>query len=97
MLFKCIHFKIINIIVYLEFNDVSQLNTYTKEKWEAAVEKFEQKLQPAEDLIAGKLRNLINRKKSNTVEVIKNNYCYIFYLFIFNYQNIIIHLKIANS
>jgi len=34
------------------------------------VEKFEQKLQPAEDLIAGKLRNLINSKKSNTVEVI---------------------------
>jgi len=34
------------------------------------VEKFEQKLQPAEDLIAGKLRNLINSKKSNSVEVI---------------------------
>jgi hypothetical protein len=42
------------------------------------VEKFEQKLQPAEDLIAGKLRNLINRKKSNTVEVIKINNYYIF-------------------
>lgn len=37
--------------------------------WATAVEKFEQKLQPAEDLIAGKLRNLINRKKNNTVEV----------------------------
>lgn len=59
--------------MYVEFNDVSQLNTYTKEKWEAAVEKFEQKLQPAEDLIAGKLRNLINSKKSNTVEVTKIN------------------------
>lgn len=34
------------------------------------MEKFEQKLQPAEDLIAGKLRNLINSKKSNSVEVI---------------------------
>ncbi|XP_060838419.1 cytoplasmic dynein 2 heavy chain 1 [Rhopalosiphum padi] len=59
-----------NLKSFIEFNDVSQLNTYTKEKWEAAVEKFEQKLQPAEDLIAGKLRNLINRKKSNTVELI---------------------------
>jgi len=59
----------IHIIVCLEFNDVSQLNTYTKEKWKASVEKFEQKLQPIEDLIAGKLRNLINRKKSNTIEV----------------------------
>jgi len=57
----------------IEFNDVCQLNTYTKEKWEAAVEKFEHKLQPAEDLIAGKLRNLINSKKSNTVEVITIN------------------------
>lgn len=33
------------------------------------MEKFEQKLQPSEDLIAGKLRNLINRKKNNTAEV----------------------------
>lgn len=62
----------VHIIVCQEFNDVSQLNTYTKEMWTTAVEKFEQKLQPAEDLIAGKLRNLINRKKSNTVEV-RNN------------------------
>jgi hypothetical protein len=37
--------------------------------WTTAVEKFEQKLQPAEDLIVGKLRNLIDRKKNNTVEV----------------------------
>lgn len=48
---------------------MSQLNNYTRAKWATAVEKFEQKLQPAEDLIAGKLRNLINRKKNNTVEV----------------------------
>lgn len=34
-----------------------------------AIDKFEKKLQPAEDLIAGKLRNSINRKKTNTVEV----------------------------
>lgn len=48
---------------------MSQLNTYTKDIWATAIEQFEKKLQPAEDLIAGKLRNLINRKKSNTVEV----------------------------
>lgn len=68
-----VYTKTIIITECVEFNDVSQLNTYTKEKWEAAVEKFEQKLQPAEDLIAGKLRNLINSKKSNTVEVITIN------------------------
>lgn len=57
------------ILSFLEFNDISQLNNHTRDTWEAAVEKFERKLQPAEDLIAGKLRNLINRKKSNTTEV----------------------------
>lgn len=48
---------------------MGQLNIYTKAMWATAVEKFEIKLQPAEELIAGKLRNLINRKKNNTVEV----------------------------
>jgi len=48
---------------------VSQLNVYTKETWAAAVEKFERKLKPAEDLITGKIRSIINRKKSNTFEV----------------------------
>lgn len=67
-----------HIIVFQEFNDVSQLNKYTKEMWTTAVEKFEQKLQPAEDLIAGKLRNLINRKKSNTLEV-RNNIIFFFF------------------
>lgn len=56
-----------------EFNDVSQLNAYTKDKWATAVDKFERKLQPAEDLVAGKLRNIINRKKSNTTEVSKSD------------------------
>lgn len=66
-------------IVFQEFNGVSQLNTYTKETWTTAIEQFEQKLQPAEDLIAGKLRNLINRKKSNTLEV-RNNMFFLFFL-----------------
>lgn len=48
---------------------MSLLNTYTKDIWMTAIDKFEKKLQPAEDLIAGKLRSLINRKKTNTVEV----------------------------
>lgn len=48
---------------------MSQLNTYTKQTWLDTVEIFEKKLQPAEDLVSGKIRNLVNRKKSNTVEV----------------------------
>lgn len=48
---------------------MSQLNIYTKEKWLIAMEKFDEKVRPAEDLIARKIRNLINRKKTNATEV----------------------------
>jgi len=74
---------------------VSQLNTYTQEIWTAAVEQFEQKLRPTEDLIVGKLRNLINRKKSNTVDV-RNIYFVIFNIFQY-ISNKLINMIFFNS
>lgn len=74
---------------------MSQLNTYTQEIWTAAVEQFEQKLRPTEDLIVGKLRNLINRKKSNTVDV-RNIYFVIFNIFQY-ISNKLINMIFFNS
>ncbi|XP_050420010.1 cytoplasmic dynein 2 heavy chain 1 [Adelges cooleyi] len=79
-----------NLSPFLEFKQVNILNSYTVQAWTAAVEKFENKLQPAEDLIVGKLRSLINSKSSNTAELI---YEFVRYQEIIGRPNVHVQLK----
>ncbi|XP_050526495.1 cytoplasmic dynein 2 heavy chain 1 isoform X2 [Daktulosphaira vitifoliae] len=60
-----------NLKSFNKFKHLTPLNSHTTQTWRAVVENFEKKLKPTEEVIVGKLRNLINRKKSNTFELIR--------------------------